>query len=180
MERSGRQTRVRFRRIGLELKRLRQEAGMDLTEAALFLRRSTASLCRIESGSMIRERDLEYILDKYGVQDPLRSALLELSIKGAERGWWHRHARAETPELMDFISLEQDTRTIRNRQTDLIPGLLQTEDYARSLFSTSLCKEYAVDDIEAAVALRVKRQELLTDPKAPVLSVLINEGALHQ
>ena len=124
MDRSQRQTRARFHRIGLELKRLRQEAGMDLTEAARFLRRSTASLCRIENGSMIRERDLEYILDKYGVQDPLRSALLELSIKGAERGWWHRHARAATPELMDFISLEQDARTIRNRQTDLIQGLL--------------------------------------------------------
>ena len=97
---------------------------MDLTEAARFLRRSTASLCRIENGSMIRERDLEYISTSTASRTLSAPPSWNSPSRGAERGWWHRHARAATPELMDFISLEQDARTIRNRQTDLIQGLL--------------------------------------------------------
>lgn len=167
---------VRFRRIGLELRRLREERRMTIKVASVLLRRSTGSLSRIETGyQAIPPRDLEYMLLKYGIEDgPLKEAMLELAAEGRKRGWWHRYASALSPEVMDFISLEADARSIRTYETVLIPGLLQTPDYARALIQGT------PSEIKRAVEVRIARQAVLNRPDPPAFQAVINEAALWQ
>src|SRR5690349_16754616 len=103
----GAKSSVRFRRIGMELRKEREARGLTLIAAAVLLKRAPSSLSRIETGqTSVCVRDLEYIMQQYGLKEPLGAALLELAERGATREWWHRDASELTPELMDFISLE--------------------------------------------------------------------------
>ncbi|GAA3982269.1 helix-turn-helix transcriptional regulator [Actinomadura viridis] len=168
---------ARFRRIGLELRRLRLEAGMTMKEAGAFLDRSSSSISLLEAGTQaIRPRDLDYILMKYGhAEGPFREAMLELAREGRKKGWWHRYAHALSPELMDFLSLETDARSISTYQTVLVPGLLQTPDYARALLdpdSTSALRD--------ALEVRMARQTLLDTSSPPRLTAILDEAVLRR
>ncbi|MEU5885066.1 helix-turn-helix transcriptional regulator [Spirillospora sp. NPDC047279] len=169
---------VRFRRIGLELRRLRLEAGMSIHRAGSFLGRSASSLSLIENGIQpIRPRDLEYILIKFGFEpgDPFREAMLELAQDGRKSGWWRQYSGVLTPIFMDFISLETDCRKLDSFQTLVIPGLLQTPAYARSLIKADTPRE-----IERAVRIRMARQNVLTSCEPPEVTMILNESALWQ
>jgi transcriptional regulator with XRE-family HTH domain len=168
---------VRFRRIGLELRRLREERGLTLLDAEGLLERSTTSLSRIETGMQaIPARDLEFILIKYGVTDgSFKEAMLELARQGRKKGWWHRYAKTLSRDLMDFLSLEADAKSISTFQTVLIPGLLQTPEYARALIAGTRT------EIKRAVEVRMARQEVLEgDTPPPRLHAVIGEAALRQ
>jgi hypothetical protein len=167
----------RYRRIGMELRRIREERGMTLGGARRLLDRSTGSLSSIENSQRIRVRDLEYILYRYGIDDPVfTEAMLELAREGRKSGWWHRHAGIIlSPAEMDFISLEADARTIRTYEIIAIPGLMQTKSYARALMDSNEPKTP-----DESVQIRMTRQQILDKPDPPRISVIITEATLRQ
>jgi transcriptional regulator with XRE-family HTH domain len=166
----------RYRRIGLELRKIRKERDLTVSAAARLLDRSAASLSGIENGESIRARDLEHILYKYEVDDTaFVEAMLELAREARKSGWWHRHAGTLDPAEMDFISLEADARTIRTYEIIAIPGLLQNETYARALIDAT-----DPEALERWVEIRMTRQQMLATPDPPQMSVILTEAALHQ
>ena len=171
-----REPSVRNRRIGMELRKMREERNLTLRAAGRLLERSPGSLSGIENGQGVRARDLEYILGKYGIEDPAyREALLELARTARKSGWWHRHTRDLSPAAMDFISLEADANLIQTYEIIAIPGLLQTPDYASVLIEAG----EPPDGVERAVGIRIARQHILARPDAARFHFVVGEAALR-
>ncbi|MCO5971551.1 helix-turn-helix domain-containing protein [Actinoallomurus soli] len=172
---------IRLRRLGMALRDHREAAGLTLDEAARVLMRSPSSLSRIEKGlHHVPVRDLEYILGKYGVADPaVRDRLFDWCRNGRKKGWWQRYATDLSPEMMDFIGLEADASAIDFFELMLIPGLLQTEEYARALIETG---PFAHDphQVSRLVAIRMKRQDVLTRTTPPSIRVILDEAVLRR
>jgi transcriptional regulator with XRE-family HTH domain len=172
---------IRLRRLGIALRNHREAAGLTLEDAAHMLMRSPSSLSRIEKGlHHLPARDLEYILGKYAVSDPdITGRLFDWRRNGRKKGWWQRYATDLSPEMMDFIGLETDATSIELFELILVPGLFQTEAYARALIETG---PFAHDPerVERLVAIRMKRQELVTGPNAPTLWAIVDEAALRR
>jgi transcriptional regulator with XRE-family HTH domain len=172
---------IRLRRLGIALRNHREAAGLTLEDAARTLMRSPSSLSRIEKGlHHVPARDLEYILGKYGVSDPdVTDRLFDWCRNGRKKGWWQRYAADLSPETMDIIGLEADARSIDFFELILIPGLLQTEAYARAVITTG---PFADDParVDRLVAIRMRRQEILTRPEPPRLWAILDEAALHR
>lgn len=172
---------VRMRRLGAQLRKLREERGLTLDEAADVLKISKSALSRMENAQVItRAHEVDYILMKFGIEDEgLRSALIGLASAGRSRAWVKRHA-AVLPDspAMDLMRLEQDSRAIRTYQQLLIPGLLQTADYARAVMESVPQPPGA--DIERALAFRMARKDALTRTGPVKLDVVMEEAALQQ
>jgi transcriptional regulator with XRE-family HTH domain len=173
----SREPSVRNRRIGMDLRKLREDRNLTLRAAGRLLERSPGSLSQIENGYGIRGRDLEYILDKYGVEDPLyRDALLELARTARSKsGWWHRYAGELSPAAMDFISLEAEANVVRAYQTILIPGLFQARAYAQALIEAS-----NPDGADRAVEIRMTRQRIHERQDPPAVHAVVGQAALCQ
>ncbi|MFD3668237.1 helix-turn-helix domain-containing protein [Streptomyces sp. NPDC058672] len=175
---------VRRRRLGAKLKTRRDELGWTLEDVAEKSggRLNTAKLSRIDAARVAaRQADVELLLDLYGIDDAeLRSALLALTREGARRGWWQSYRAVLSPVYEDLISLEADATSVRTWQIGVIPGLLQTGEYARE-FMTSIGMSAAVEEkIDALVEVRLARQAVLTSREQPLtLWAIIGEGALR-
>jgi transcriptional regulator with XRE-family HTH domain len=171
---------VRFRRIGRTLRELREDAGLTLSAAGRRLERSTASLSMIENGlQQIRPRDLAYILDFYGVPSgPVRASLLHLAQQGRQKDWMRSYEGRISAAGLDYASCEADSAVIRGFELYLVPGLLQTEAYARAVMDAGLPSE--TRDNAELVAFRMARQKILARPDPPRLVVVIGEAALRQ
>lgn len=174
---------LRRRRLAAELRRLRDQSGLSVTEAARRLGWQASRLSRIETRqSGITAPDLRNLLNAYGVEDQgQRAYLAELARRVNERGWWQKYAGLIASEYADLIGLEAEARTIRTYQQELVPGLLQTPDYARAVIRASWPTSTAAE-IDRRVEIRVERQEVLTraDPPPPRFSVVLSEGALRR
>ena len=172
---------IRLRRLGTALRHYREEAGLSLEEGALVLQRSSSSLSRIEKGlHHIPMRDLEYILSKYGVTDEAVTArLYDWCRNGRRKGWWQKYAEDLSPETMDLIGLEADSISIDFFELILIPGLMQTEDYARALIGKGPFA-HDPDRVDRLVAVRMQRQEILVRPDPPRIGAIVDEAALHR
>src|SRR5690348_18210695 len=121
--------------LGAYLRRLREEAGMTTERAALSIRGSHSKISRMEHGRVgFKERDLSDLLTLYGVTDnEERAALLNLAREANTPGWWHAYSDILPSWLEPFVGLEAAASVIRTYQIQIIPGLLQTEGYARAL-----------------------------------------------
>jgi transcriptional regulator with XRE-family HTH domain len=165
----------------MELRRLRQNAGITADEAANRLELSPSTISRGETGAVnIHPRDVDAMLRLYGVTDKTkREALLALSRRSRERGWWHAYRRVLREEVVNYISLEDGANSIRSFQTMLVPGFLQTEDYTRAVASVFPRPE-PPDIVDQLVEVRLKRQERVhgTDP-IPVHNIL-DESVLRR
>jgi transcriptional regulator with XRE-family HTH domain len=172
---------IRLRRLGTALRDHREAAGLTLDDAARTLMRSPSSLSRIEKGlHHVPARDLEYILGKYGVTDPGPvERMHDWRRNGRKKGWWQRYATDLSPETMDFIGLEADAVSIEFFELILIPGLLQTEAYARALIGAGPFA-HDPDRVNRLVDVRMRRQGLLTRPDPPELWAIVDEAALHR
>jgi transcriptional regulator with XRE-family HTH domain len=172
---------IRLRRLGIALRNHREAAGLTLEDAARMLMRSPSSLSRIEKGlHHVPARDLEYILGKYGASDPdVTDRLFDWCRNGRKKGWWQRYAADLSPETMDLIGLEADAGSIDFFELVVVPGILQTESYARALISVG---PFGHDPqrVSRLVAVRMKRQEILTRPDPPRLWVIVDEAALRR
>lgn len=163
-------------RLGKELRRLREVAGVTRPEAAAAIGCSPGKIGHIELGKYAPSKsDLIVLLrDHYEVDQETREALEELRAEASKRGWWSTFSLPEW--LAAYVGLEYDAISMRTVETLLIPGLLQTEDYARELHK--LDPRLSAKEVERRVSARMQRQERLAARDPLMLSVVLDEAAL--
>ena len=170
---------VRSRRVGAELRRLREAAGVTTAQAAELLNCSPAKISRIENGIVsARVGDLRLLLDRYGDQDQEHRAYLErLARESNKRGWWQDYDDTIPPYYADFIGLETDASYIKTWQPTIVPGLLQTPEYARAVMLANPAM-IAPDKLENFISIRHERQARLEQGTDVRLDAVIWEAAL--
>ncbi|MCY9784954.1 helix-turn-helix domain-containing protein [Nocardiopsis sp. EMB25] len=171
---------LRMRRLAAELRRLRDSADLtreDVTEAT---RINGSTLYRIEYAQARPQlRTLHTLCDLYKVSDDKRDELLALTKNSGQQGWLETYPSELPTEYTNYILFESEARTIRNYESLFVPGLLQTEDYARAVVRGTL--PLATDDqVEDRVRARVKRQELLHRSDPLRLRAVVDEAVLHR
>jgi transcriptional regulator with XRE-family HTH domain len=170
------------RRLGAVLKRLRGERGLDLQGVARQLEISASKLSRLETGQVApRIRDVRDLLEIYGAPTDLRSRVLQWASEAKEPGWWQPFSPAIPHDLDMYISLEVEARQIKMFSLP-IPGLLQTEAYARMLLSGA-APHCSQSELDRLVEIQVRRQAVLSDrPEAAAvqLHVVLDELALQR
>jgi transcriptional regulator with XRE-family HTH domain len=168
---------VRGRRLARELRRLREEQGLTLQEVADRLGWSRATVSRLETRqTRPRHGDVADMLDLYGVPSPERDALITLAKEAGQRGWWTAYADVFTGS---YVALEDEADEIRAWDPQLVHGLLQTEDYARTVITAGRMLP-GPTHIERRIAARKARQALLDRPNAPHLNVIFDESVLYR
>jgi transcriptional regulator with XRE-family HTH domain len=173
---------VRRRRLGHELRELRERAGLTLDEAAAQLEDiSAAKISRIETAKVsVRPRDVEALLDVYGLHDTQRRAnLVTLTRESRQRGWWEQFSDAMSPLQDLHIGLEAEAVSIRMFSTQVINGLLQTEAYAREVLKTIWTSDPPVR-IERRVQFRMARQKILERQDGPQIRCILEEKVLDR
>src|SRR6266700_1724306 len=167
--------------LGSQLRRLRESKGITRAEAGYTIRASGSKISRLELGRVsFKERDVADLLTLYGVTDDgERQALLNLADKANSPGWWHRYNDLLPSWFQVYVGLEDAATLIRTYEVQFIPGLLQTEDYARTVMSVGQAGA-AAEEVERRVRLRTDRQRLLTRPGGPRLWAVIDEAALRR
>ncbi|MFE4690410.1 helix-turn-helix domain-containing protein [Streptomyces sp. NPDC056749] len=174
---------VRRRKLGEELRALRHTSGLTSRDAAALLGWHQSKVSRIETGaSGVTPRDVTRLMDAYGVDDrQLRSLLRTLagSAGGGGNGWWHAYRGLIPPQYRDFISLESQAFAARTLETSVVPGLLQTADYARAVTRSSL-DGLPPAQLDSLVEVRLARQNVLHSARPLRLSVVIDEAVLRR
>ena len=167
--------------IGTQLRRLREAHGITREVAGDAIRASHAKISRLELGRVgFKARDIADLLDLYGVVDPVeRDGFMRLVQQANTPGWWHRYSDVLPGWFEMYVRLEQAASVIRSYQVQFVPGLFQTEEYARAVISSDAVGE-SVDEIERRVHLRMTRQKLLAEPHAPTFWAVLDEAALRR
>jgi transcriptional regulator with XRE-family HTH domain len=168
---------ARARRLRYELRRLREEAGLTHSEVAHRLEWSSSKLSRIETGqSRVNTGDVADLLGVYGVTDEAsREALIQLAREARRRGWWTRYT--DVLGSGTYIGLEAEASSVRTFESQFVPGLLQTEDYARAVISGGQVRPDP-EAVERRVAARMARKELFTRPEPPELWAVLDESVI--
>ena len=168
--------------LGGQLRRLREAAGIAPDDAGYEIRGSRSKISRLEHGRVgFKERDVADLLTLYGVTDAdERRHLLRLAERANSPGWWSRYDDVLPDWFETYIGLEQATSLIRTYELQFVPGLFQTEDYARAV--TILGHRAApAEEIERRVSLRLQRQEILARAEpVPKVWAVIDESALRR
>jgi transcriptional regulator with XRE-family HTH domain len=169
---------VHRRRLRNELRKAREAAGFTQRDTALAMDWSPSKLIRIETGGVsISTNDLRALAAHYGIDDPARvQELLDLARKARERSPWAAYRELSSPEYVAFLAYESTASVIRNFEPLLIPGLLQTEEYAREVIG-----EFEGPDkrtVDELVDLRMERQELLNRPDPPGLHFILDQAVI--
>ncbi|MGH3783835.1 MAG: helix-turn-helix domain-containing protein [Pseudonocardiaceae bacterium] len=178
------------RRLGAELRTLREQAGLNIEDVAKELECSVSKVSRLETGQGIpKSRDVRDLLDRYGVTDPAqRDRLMRWVREGNRQGWWDDFSDVLAPDPRDpllpdnlsrYVALEQDASKTRSFETTLAPGLLQTEDYARAVLSTLSTADK--ESTNRLVELRMRRQDRLSAAEDPLtVHMVLDEAVLHR
>ncbi|MFF3454614.1 helix-turn-helix domain-containing protein [Streptomyces sp. NPDC002730] len=170
---------VRRRRLGQELRRLRELKGMTAEEVAERLLVSQSKISRLENGRRsISQRDVRDLCGVYEVEDHrIVDSLMQMAKDSRQQGWWH--AFGDIPYSV-YIGLETDAASLRVYEPQVVPGLLQTRQYAEALIAGAL-PESGTTDIEKRVSVRLRRQERINDAEHPLrLWVVVDEAALRR
>lgn len=172
------------RRLRNELRQLRDERGMTLAEVVKEAREdfSTPTLSRWEDGgSLPRRADLRRLLEVYDVDDATSESLFHLLSLARQPGWWTPYRRVLKTGFEEYLGLEADAATIQTYAAILVPGLLQTETYAREIIRAGLMSSKNTKELDRLVAMRMKRQELLTRAEHPLnLDAVLDEAVLRR
>lgn len=171
---------VRTRRLGKELLRLREAAGLKLDDVTARTGMPGSKVSRIEKARLgVRSDDLDSLLDLYSVDDGERRDVLHAFARdGRKRGWWQTYRDIISPAYADLISLETDAVNMRSYQSTLIPGLLQTAAYARATIA-AINMTSTPAEVDALVEVRMARQSVLSRPQPLELWAVIHEAALR-
>jgi transcriptional regulator with XRE-family HTH domain len=170
---------VRRRRLGQELRRLRELKGMTAEEVAERLLVSQSKISRLENGRRsISQRDVRDLCGVYEVEDHrIVDSLMQMAKDSRQQGWWHSFG--DIPYSV-YIGLETDAASLRVYDPQVVPGLLQTRQYAEALITGAL-PETAATDVEKRVQVRLRRQERITAPDNPLrLWTVMDEAALRR
>jgi hypothetical protein len=167
--------------VGAQLRRHRTDAGLSREQAAEAIRASEWKIHRLENGQTgFKDRDVVDLLAHYGVTDPAEvDALLAMAREANNPGWWQRYGDLLPQWFRAFVDLESAATLIRTYEGQLVPGLLQTEEYTRAVVGGAYLGE-APEEVERRVALRVARQALLERAGAPRLWAVVDEAALRR
>jgi transcriptional regulator with XRE-family HTH domain len=170
---------ARARRLRYELRRLREDAGLTYSEVAHRLEWSPSKLSRIETGqSRVNTGDVADLLEVYAVSDTAtREALVQLAREARRRGWWTRYT--DVLGTGAYVGLEAEASAIHTYESQFVPGLLQTEDYARAVISGGQVRPDP-DTVERRVAARMARHELLTRPDPPEIWAVLDETVIRR
>ncbi|MEW2292049.1 helix-turn-helix transcriptional regulator [Streptomyces sp. NPDC006743] len=170
---------VRRRRLGQELRRLRELKGMTAEEVAERLLVSQSKISRLENGRRsISQRDVRDLCGVYEVEDHrVVDSLMQMAKDSRQQGWWHSFG--DIPYSV-YIGLETDAASLRVYDPQVVPGLLQTRQYAEALIAGAL-PETAPADIEKRVQVRMRRQERISAAENPLrLWTVLDEAALRR
>jgi transcriptional regulator with XRE-family HTH domain len=172
---------VRRRRLGVELRRLREQSGMTGEEAADRMSWSGSKISRIERGQVATNSDdVRDLLELYGVDDPgLQQTLVLLARESRRRGWWHVFGDIMPERFEVYLGLEPEATALRFFQAQIVPGLFQTEGYARALLGAHPNQVDPVE-IDRRAELRKRRQRLLREDDPPHTWVVVDESVLHR
>lgn len=171
---------VRTRKLGLELRRYRESAGLKMDDVAARTSLPASKISRVEKATLgIKADDLDVLLDLYAVDDVERREVLHSFARhGRKRGWWQTYRDVISPAYADLISLEAEAREMRAYESTLIPGLLQTASYARATIN-AIRMTSTDGEVDALVEVRLARQSVLTRPQPLELWAVIHEAALR-
>jgi transcriptional regulator with XRE-family HTH domain len=173
---------VRRRRLAAELRRLRGDSGLKTTDVARHLGWSASKVSRYElARTGLKLADVREMLTFYGADAQRQNELLALAEEASEKGWWEDFADVLPEEQISLTGLEDEATAEWAWHLEVIPGLLQTEEYARHVNT----KGYSLapvppGQIERSVRVRMKRQELLTRDPPLALSAVLDEGVLRR
>ncbi|HEY8482679.1 MAG TPA: helix-turn-helix transcriptional regulator [Spirillospora sp.] len=162
--------------LARRLRELREERGITRRDAARAVRGSRSKISRLEIGrSGVRLDDVAALLALYGVDDDERATLMALAEQAAALPWWHADADIVPAWVRPYLSAEQAARLVRTFEAQFVPGLLQTEDYARALIR----RVNPEREVERRVEFRMRRQRVLRRRPRPLnLWVVLDEAAL--
>jgi transcriptional regulator with XRE-family HTH domain len=166
--------------LGSQLRALREARGITREDAGYAIRASGSKISRMELGRVgFKARDVADLLTLYGVGEQERVGLLELVEEANAPGWWHRYGDALPAWFQSYVGLEASATLIRSYEVQFVPGLLQTEAYARAviLLGHGLLSE---EEIEQRVELRMQRQRILSRPGPVRLWSVVDEAALRR
>jgi transcriptional regulator with XRE-family HTH domain len=167
--------------LGAQLRRLREAKGITLEQAGAKIRASHSKMSRLELGRVgFKDRDVIDLLTAYGVTDAdERERLRSLAREANTQGWWHVYADVLTNWFEAYVGLEEAATSIRAYEVQFVPGLLQTEDYARAVTLLGYADAPAAE-IERRVGLRMARQKLLAGSDPLRLWTVVDEAALRR
>ncbi|WP_280369753.1 helix-turn-helix domain-containing protein [Nocardia wallacei] len=174
------------RHIGRRLVTLREKAGLTQEQAARAVDLSRSTIVRMEDGVegvRFKVGDVNMIVDAYKASESDRQVLLALTAEtrnGRKKSWWHDYTQTELPEWFGlYVMLEDSATLIRQYESELVPGLLQIEEYAEGLASKPT-GYLTVGEVKRRVQVRMDRQALLSRPDAPRFEVILNEAVIRR
>src|SRR5579863_10069163 len=167
---------VRRRELGALLKALRTEKGWTAEQVAERLLVSPSKISRLENGHRgTSARDIRDLCNLYGVDDGERQRLLQLAREGKQRAWWQPLGLPYSA----YVGLEEAATSISDYGLSVVPGLLQTADYARTVVEAAVPK-WVPEVVEQRVEGRMTRQQLLIRENAPHFEAVVDESVLHR
>ena len=172
---------VRRRRLGAELRRLREANSLKLEEVAEQLGLAPSTLSRIETGKApTKTAYLTTMLGMYGVDDPaVRKVLVDMAREGHRKGWWSIYDDVLPSGFDIYVGLEAEASGLRSYETDVVHGLLQTTEYALAVLR-ELRPRDSDEQISRGVDLRMQRQRLLDHDPPLDLWLILDEGAIRR
>ena len=167
--------------LGAQLRRLRETAGVTRDDAGYHIRASGSKISRMELGRVsFKERDVTDLLEYYGIDDVAEKEKLVQLTREANATPWYQKFQDVVPDWFHvFVGLEEAAQLIRVYEVQFVPGLLQTEEYARAVIVQG-APALDPDEVERRVALRMGRQKLLTRENPPRYWVVMDEAALRR
>ncbi|GAA3986596.1 helix-turn-helix domain-containing protein [Streptomyces sp. NBC_01352] len=167
--------------LGRRLQELREAAGLKREEAAQVLRVAPATVRRMEMAEVaLKIPYVQVLLETYGVGGDETAAFVDLAEEANQPGWWQRFHDVLPDWFSLYVSLEGAARIIRSYEPHFVPGLLQTEAYARAVMEAGTIGQAGPETIERHVSLRMERQRLLERPDPPHLWVIMDETVLRR
>lgn len=171
---------VRQRRLGAELRRLREGQGLTADEVADRLKWSPSKISRLETARIgARVSDIRLLLELYRLEESHLGEILALAQVAGQKGWWADYSSDLSESYEAYIALEDEADVVLCFEGALVPGLCQTEEYAREVLMGA--KVYATippNQIDRGLEVRLRRQELLTRAEPLTLSIVLDESVL--
>jgi transcriptional regulator with XRE-family HTH domain len=172
---TSRSPAVRRRRLGIELRELREAAELTIEQVAGRLEVSDSKISRIENGQVsATPRDVRDMATLYGVVGQRLENLMQLARETREKPWWHQYN-----DILNFAEYEAEASALLFFSPFILPGLLQTPDYARTII-VAIRSDLPPEKVERRVEFRMRRQELLSGDNPPQLWTIIDEALLHR
>lgn len=171
---------VRRRQLGKELRRLREGAGKTIAEAAQWVGIKSPTVSKIENGRQaIRPTNVRLLLQLYGIGAPEADTLIRLAGEANQRGWWASYGDTVPDWFRNFVGLESDASEIDGYDSELVPGQLQTAEYAEAVILAARPNATRAD-LTQRVTFRRERQERLVGNTPPRLHFVLNEAVLRR